>query len=42
LVLLDYFTELNGDVHLLMYEEFERELEELKARKTPASALGGD
>jgi hypothetical protein len=30
LVLLAYFIELDGDVHLPMYEKFEAELEELK------------
>src|ERR1700691_340603 len=31
LVLLAYFIELDGDVHLPMYEKFEGELSELKA-----------
>lgn len=31
LVLLAYFIELDGDVHLPMYEKFEAELTELKA-----------
>ena len=30
LVLLAYFIEQDGDVHLRMYEQFERELAELK------------
>ena len=30
LVLLAYFIELDGDVHLPMYSKFEAELEELK------------
>ena len=30
LVLLAYFIELDGDVHLPMYEKFESELAELK------------
>lgn len=34
LVLLAYFIELDGDVHLAMYEIFERELEELKRRQS--------
>jgi hypothetical protein len=33
LVLLAYFIEVDGDIHLPMYEKFERELEELKARE---------
>ena len=33
LVLLAYFIELDGDVHVPMYEKFEAELEELKKRK---------
>ena len=33
LVLLAYFIELDGDVHLPMYEQFEVELAELKARE---------
>ncbi|MDA9440582.1 hypothetical protein XH98_15985 [Bradyrhizobium sp. CCBAU 51745] len=32
LVLLAYFIELDGDVHLPLYEKFEAELEELKAK----------
>lgn len=30
LVLLAYFIELDGDVHVPMYQKFEAELEELK------------
>jgi hypothetical protein len=30
LVLLAYFIELDGDVHLPMYQKFEAELQELK------------
>lgn len=33
LVLLAYFIELDGDVHLAMYEKFEEELEELKRKQ---------
>jgi len=33
LVLLAYFIELDGDVHLPMYEQFERELADLKAKE---------
>lgn len=33
LVLLAYFIELDGDVHLPMYEKFEAELEELKQKQ---------
>ena len=33
LVLLAYFIELDGDVHLAMYEKFEAELEELKKKE---------
>jgi hypothetical protein len=33
LLLLAYFIELDGDVHLPMYEKFEGELKELKARQ---------
>jgi hypothetical protein len=33
LVLLAYFIELDGDVHLPMYEKFEAELEELKKKE---------
>jgi hypothetical protein len=33
LVLLAYFIELDGDVHLPMYEKFEAELQELKDRE---------
>ena len=33
LVLLAYFIELDGDVHVPMYEKFEAELEELKKRE---------
>lgn len=33
LVLLAYFIEQDGDIYLPMYEQFERELEELKARE---------
>ncbi len=32
LVLLAYFIELDGDVHLPMYEKFEAELRDLKQR----------
>ena len=31
MVLLAYFIELDGDVHVAMYEKFEAELAELKA-----------
>ena len=31
-MLLAYFIELDGDVHLPMYEKFETELAELKAK----------
>ena len=37
LVLLAYFIELDGDVHLPMYEKFESELAELKRRKLSKS-----
>jgi hypothetical protein len=33
LVLLAYFIELDGDVHLPMYETFETELAELKTKE---------
>ena len=33
LVLLAYFIELDGDVHLPMYEKFEAELQELKNKE---------
>jgi hypothetical protein len=33
LVLLAYFIELDGDVHLSMYEKFEAELSELKMKE---------
>ncbi len=33
LVLLAYFIELDGDVHLPMYEKFEAELAELKSKE---------
>ena len=33
LVLLAYFIELDGDVHLPMYEKFETELAELKTKE---------
>jgi len=33
LVLLAYFIELDGDVHLPMYEKLEAELEKLKAKE---------
>jgi hypothetical protein len=33
LLLLAYFIELDGDVHVPMYEKFEAELKELKARQ---------
>jgi len=32
LVLLAYFIELDGDIHLPMYEQFEVELAELKTK----------
>ena len=32
LVLLAYFIELDGDVHVAIYEKFEAELEELKKK----------
>ena len=34
LLLLAYFIELDGDVHLPMFEKFEAELEELKRAET--------
>jgi hypothetical protein len=33
LLMLAYLIELDGDVHLPMYEKFEAELRELKARQ---------
>ena len=33
LVLLAYFIELDGDVHVPMYERFEAELDELKKKE---------
>ena len=33
LVLLAYFIELDGDVHLPLFEKFEAELEELKRKE---------
>jgi hypothetical protein len=33
LVLLAYFIELDGDVHLPMYEQFEAELKELRQKE---------
>jgi hypothetical protein len=33
LLMLAYFIEMDGDVHLPMYEKFEAELKELKARQ---------
>jgi hypothetical protein len=33
LVLLAYFIELDGDVHLPMYEKFEAELQNLKKKE---------
>jgi hypothetical protein len=33
LVLLAYFIELDGEVHVPMYEKFEAELEELKMKE---------
>jgi hypothetical protein len=33
LVLLAYFIELDGDVHVPMFEKFEAELEELKKKE---------
>lgn len=33
LLLLAYFIELDGDVHVPMYEKFEAELEELKKKE---------
>jgi hypothetical protein len=33
LILLAYFIELDGDVHVAMYEKFEAELEELKKKE---------
>jgi hypothetical protein len=33
LVLLAYFIELDGDVHVPMYEKFEAELEELRKKE---------
>lgn len=41
LVLLAYFIELDGDVHLPMYEKFESELNELRQRIMPETARGG-
>ncbi len=32
LLLLAYFIELDGDVHVVLYEKFEAELAELKAK----------
>jgi hypothetical protein len=40
LLLLAYFIELDGDVHVPMYAKFEAELEELKKRKTPRNVRG--
>jgi hypothetical protein len=34
LVLLAYFIEMDGDVHLPMYEKFEAELAELKNKRS--------
>ena len=34
LVLLAYFIELDGDVHLPMYEKFEGELAQLKTKES--------
>ncbi len=34
LILLAYFIELDGDVHVAMFEQFEKELEALKQRET--------
>jgi hypothetical protein len=33
LLLLAYFIELDGDIHVPMYEKFEAELEELKKKE---------
>jgi hypothetical protein len=33
LLMLAYFIELDGDVHVPMYEKFEAELKELKAQQ---------
>jgi hypothetical protein len=33
LLMLAYFIELDGEVHVPMYEKFEKELKELKARQ---------
>ncbi len=33
LLMLAYFIELDGDVHVPMYEKFEAKLKELKARQ---------
>lgn len=33
LVLLAYFIELDGDIHIPMYEKFEAELKDLKQRE---------
>lgn len=33
LLLLAYFIELDGDVHIPMYEKFEAELEDLRHRE---------
>ena len=35
--MLAYFIELDGDVHLPMYEKFEAELKELKTRQDAKS-----
>jgi hypothetical protein len=34
MLLLAYFIELDGDVHVAMYEKFEAELDELLRRET--------
>jgi hypothetical protein len=41
LLLLALFIELDGGVHVPMYEKFEAELEDLKRSKTPGNAPGG-
>ena len=38
LVLLAYFIELDGDVHLAMFEKFEAELAELRRAETARSS----
>lgn len=40
LVLLAYFIELDGDVHVPLYEKFEAELAELRARENAKARAG--